>query len=399
MNKRSHHYLTYAIVALIFGVATCMIMFKIPTILTRLMEIIECDANDASIFMSSYTLISCIFALPVVLLLRKLGPLQIAVIGAAFALVGSILGAFSVYLEGDKDYYLLAISRGIEGINYVFASICLPMLIKNSVDKKNTGVCLSIYSVFFPLGSFIGTSLTPIIFTSCGFEFTWLIYAGVMLVAGLLLLYVFKDTKTVVEASDNKKHNPASPASIVFFMVSWCLFCLMQIAMLNYFPIYLNTHFGMDSSLSGLLTTLPSLICIPLCIFAGHLSDKFGTYKYVYVVTLALLTPGLFLIFTTEGAALVIGYILVTLGLVCPAVNAIAVFELFCSKYSGIGMALLIAVCCLGQSIGSWIMQVLIGNDFTGWLQGAIFLLVCGIVAVICAVLARSQRRPLSNKK
>lgn len=400
MTKKSEHsFITYAVVALFFGVATCVVMFKVPAILTEVMDIIECDASEASMFMTIFSLVSCILAIPTAFLLKKLGPLQISIIGSIFAVVGTTLGAFSILGEGYVDYYLLVTSRALEGISYVFTSMCVPIVLKNAVPKNRRGFCLSIFSLFIPIGSVAGATFSPMLLSAVGFSVTWILYGVVMCIATLLLFFIFKDIKTVKEADDGLRRNPASPASIALFMVSFMLFCLMQIAILNYFPICLQLRFGMDSSLAGFLATLPSLIAVPFSILCGSLSDKHGTYKYVYIVTMIIFTPAVAMIFAFDGALFFVGYALVCIGLAAPAVNTVAVFELFRSRNSGIGMAVLIGISCLGQSVGNIVVSALLGNDFTGWIPASIFLLVCGVAACVCVAFARSKRSLKQDKK
>ena len=398
-KKAEHNFATYAVVALFFGVATCVVMFKVPAILTEVMEIIECDASEASMFMTIFSLVSCVLAIPTAFLLKKLGPLQISLIGSVFAIAGTVIGAFSILGEGYVDYYLLVCSRALEGISYVFTSMCVPIALKNAVPREKRGVCLAIFSLFIPLGSVSGATFTPMLLSNFGFSFTWVFYGLIMCVASVLLFYVFKDTKTIKDADDGLKTNPASPVSIGLFMISFMLFCTMQIAIFNYFPVCLQVKFNMDSSLGGFLATLPSLIAIPFCIFAGNLSDRHGTYKKVYLITLLIFTPGVAMIFAFNGILFFVGYALICVGLAAPSVNTVAVFELFCSKYSGIGMAIVIAVSCLGQSIGNIAIAQLIGNDFTGWIYAAIFLLASGIISCVSVAFAKSKRSLKQSKK
>lgn len=155
--------------ALFYGAMTCTVMFKIPSITDSIIALFKTDAQSASLLMSIFTLVSCILAFPCAYFIKKLGSKQTVLFGTAVAVAGSIIGAISIFAK-DAAFLVLLLSRGLEGVCYIFASICIPVLIKNSVPAKNSGLALSIFTLFIPLGSLFANTYTPGIMSALGFS-------------------------------------------------------------------------------------------------------------------------------------------------------------------------------------------------------------------------------------
>lgn len=175
-----------------------------------------------------------------------------------------------------------------------------------------------------------------------------------------------KNTNEEKQLPKEPSKNPGSAFSITMFMISFGLFCFMQIAILNYFPARLSYVLQIDMGTAGFFGTFPSVLAFGFSILFGHLSDRQNTFKKVYIFALSMFLPGIFMIFAYDGIALVIGYTFCCVGLAAPAVNTVATFELFSKKNAPFGIALSMAVCCIFQSAGSAVCQAMLGNDFSG---------------------------------
>ena len=86
-----------AIGFVLFLVATSVTMaqYKIPTIMTDIMAMFSIDAGTASWLMSIFTAIGIVLSLPTGSLTKKLGPKKVLLIGCAFSVAGSVVGAFA----------------------------------------------------------------------------------------------------------------------------------------------------------------------------------------------------------------------------------------------------------------------------------------------------------------
>lgn len=82
-------------------------------------------------------------AIPAGFLGDKFGPKKILIAGIIITFAGSLLGAFDfAFLNGNL--YILLASRILEGLCYIFASICVPVFINMITDKKHVGLAISI---------------------------------------------------------------------------------------------------------------------------------------------------------------------------------------------------------------------------------------------------------------
>ena len=197
-NKKYGNWALIAIVMLLFGTAIATIQFKVPVVMGDIMVNMGMDASSASWLMSIFTFVGIILAIPTGALAKKFGPKTMLLAAAAIIAVGSLLGAFA----GTGT--VLIVSRAIEGVAFIFVTICGPLAVQKYVAPDKIGSATGIWALWVCLGSVVGGVLTPTLYASTGFVGVWVIYAAAAVAFAIVVAVVVKDPrKALVEATES----------------------------------------------------------------------------------------------------------------------------------------------------------------------------------------------------
>ncbi|MDR0350869.1 MAG: MFS transporter, partial [Coriobacteriales bacterium] len=205
------------LVLLFAATAIAIVQYKIPTIMIPLMGIFSIDASLASWLMSVFLLVGVFVALPVGGLAERFGFKRMILAALLLALVGAALGIVSGFIGNAA---LLIASRAIEGIAFTTITACGPIGVNQCVRPERIGTAMGLFGNWGTCGSAISSFLVPTIFAALGFEWVWLVVAGITILAGVLLLVLVKDPKLEEEkgalaprAPAPSPHAPTSPSS------------------------------------------------------------------------------------------------------------------------------------------------------------------------------------------
>ncbi|MEF9877023.1 MAG: MFS transporter, partial [Gordonibacter sp.] len=192
-NKQYGNWVLIAVVMLLFGTAIATIQFKVPVVMGDVMVKMNMDANSASWLMSIFTFVGIILALPTGALAKKFGPKTMLLAAAAIIAAGSLLGAFA------GNGMILIVSRAIEGVAFIFVTICGPLAVQKYVAPDKIGSATGIWALWVCLGSVVGGVLTPTLYSSTGFVGVWIIYAVAAVVFAVVVAVVVKDPRKALE--------------------------------------------------------------------------------------------------------------------------------------------------------------------------------------------------------
>ena len=123
-NKKYANWALIAIAMLLFGTAIATVQYKVPVVMGDIMMKMDMDAGSASWLMSIFTFVGIILALPTGALAKKFGPKTMLLAAAVVVAIGSLIGAFA----GNGT--ILIVSRAIEGVAYIFVTICGPLAVQ-----------------------------------------------------------------------------------------------------------------------------------------------------------------------------------------------------------------------------------------------------------------------------
>lgn len=391
------HWALIAIVLLLFGTAIATIQYKVPVVMGDVMTKFSMDAGAASWLMSIFTFVGIILALPTGALAKKFGPKTMLLVAAGIIALGSLVGAFA------GSGMVLIISRAIEGIAFIFVTICGPLAVQKYVSPEKIGSATGIWALWVCLGSVLGGVLTPTLYALTGFVGVWVIYACVAVVFAIVVAVLVKAPGVAISdaaaqaaaADEGKAEEKVSyfefvKPNILLFFFAFLAFNLVLLAVLAFSPTFMQMQ-GVDPTLSGFVSTLPMLLAVISSPLFGALSDRFGRCKPLYLLAMIVMGPCAFLLLTQTGALMWVGAIIMGLiGLGAPVmcltsyINVLGRPELM-----SIGMGVLMLIQSLGQFLGTWLTPMLLGPDMMGWMTAGIVVCIIGLAGTAALAICK----------
>lgn len=389
-SKKYGNWALIAVVMLLFGTAIATIQFKVPVVMGDIMANMGMDASSASWLMSIFTFVGIILALPTGALAKRFGPKTMLLAAAAIIAVGSLLGAFA------GNGMVLIVSRAIEGVAFIFVTICGPLAVQKYVSPDKIGSATGIWALWVCLGSVVGGVLTPTLYASTGFAGVWVIYAAAAAVFAIVVAVIVKNPGEALEGAADAPtegkvgYGELVKPNILLFFAAFLVFNMTLMAVLSFGPTFLQQQ-GVDPTLSGFVSTLPMLLAVISSPLFGALSDKLGRCKPLYLAAMLVMGPCTLLLLTQTGPLMWVGAIVMGLvGLGGPVmcltsyINVLGRPELM-----SIGMGVLMLVQSLGQFLGTWLVPLLLGPDVSSWMLTGIVMCVIGFAGTAALALCK----------
>ena len=393
-TKKYGNWMLIAVAMLLFGTAIATVQFKVPVVMGDIMANMNMDAGSASWLMSIFTFVGIILALPTGALAKKFGPKTMLLVAAVVVAVGSLIGAFA----GNGT--ILIVSRAIEGVAFIFVTICGPLAVQKYVAPDKIGSATGIWALWVCLGSVLGGVLTPTLYSATGFVGVWIIYAAVAVAFAVVVAVLVKFPSNGVQAIEEAAQDAAEEEkvsyselfkpNILLFYVAFLVFNMTLMAVLGFGPTFMQQQ-GVDPTLSGFISTLPMLLAVISSPLFGSLSDKLGRCKPLYLIALVVMGPCTFLLLTQTGPLMWAGAIIMgLLGLGGPVmcltsyINVLGRPELM-----SIGLGMLMLVQSLGQFLGTWLVPSLLGPDLSGWMFAGTVMCVIGLAGTAALALCK----------
>lgn len=383
------------VVLLIAGISVAMIQYKVPTILTELMALFAMDAKAASWLMSIFTLMSIFVALPTGWLAQKFGAKRMMIVACGIAILGSLVGVAS----GSSA--VLIFSRAVEGVALTILTTCGPIVVQKCVKPEKIGSAMGIWGIWGCLGSTIAAVVTPTVFETLGFSGLWILFAVIAACAAVLVSVVIRVPQeaqgqdSAVSESDGSlaekpRYREMLTRDIVLFFVGFAIFNICLLAILSFVPTILQMQ-GFNPTLSGLISTAPMLLSVISSPLFGVISDKIGRCKPLLAAAMLVMGPCTMALYTQTGALLWVA--VAVMGLV-----GMGGVGMFLSGYmrllprpelASIGMGVMILVQGLGQFLGTFLVQILLGPTLENWVFAGTVLMVMGLVGTVSLLLCR----------
>jgi MFS family permease len=399
---------------------------RVPTIMLDIMEIFRMDAGTASWLMSIFVLVGVLVAIPTGSLAQRFGFKKMILAAIALAVVGSVIGIAAGEMRSTS---LLLFSRALEGIALTVITACGPIGVSTCVRPERLGTAMGIWGVWGSLGAVVGAVVAPSVFASLGFVWVWIITAGFAIIAAVLLILLIRDPQDVRKASsgvtpdtpgdttrdipgdithgvqdrvqapdtepgaasqDKPRYREIFTRSTVLYLFGFICFGLILLAFLSFMPSILRSK-GYDATLAGFITTFPSLLSIISAPVFGILSDRIHRVKPLLVAAFAVFGPAVFVMFMSTGAVLwVAALVLGLIGAGC--------FGIFLAGWTNvlprpelipIAMGVFILAQCIGQFLGTYLIQFFLGPGLDQYIPAAFALLVIGVLGTVSLALAR----------
>lgn len=387
------NYIAFSFILLFVGVAITVVQYKVPPVLEPIMEQFSIGLDVGSWLMSIFTAVGIFLSLPTGSLTKKLGPKTVLLLGCAIIVAGSVMGAFA------GSAWMLIVSRGIEGVAFVFITVAGPLAVEKYVAPENQGTANGIWALWICFGSVIGSTATPLVFQALGLTGTWLAYAAIVVIAALVLaLFVRVPSRKQLAAQeecDEPKPSLADylellrPQALLYFF-AYLVFNIEILAVLSYTPTMLQGQ-GMDASLSGFAASLPGLLAAVSSPVFGKVIDKTAVTKPYYVVALAVAAPATLLMLTDAGPLLWAGAFLMGLvGYAIPVCTLSSLPQIAGSKeLLPTAMGVLMLVQCFGEFLGSLVTPMLLGPAGNDWMFCGIVICAIGVLGVVALLFVK----------
>lgn len=380
------------VVLLAAGVSVAMIQYKVPTIMTSLMADFSMSAEAASWLMSIFTLMSIFVAIPAGTLAQKFGAKRMMIVASCIAIVGSLFGL----MAGTSA--LLIASRAVEGVALTILTTCGPIVVQRNVRPDKIGTTMGVWGIWGCVGSTIAAVLTPTVFENLGFSGLWIAYAVVAAVAAVVVLLVVKDRGIDVvgefEAvqTEPPRYREIVSRDVLLFFVGFAVFNICLLAVLSFVPTILQMQ-DFDPTLSGFISTAPMLLSVVSSPLFGVVSDRIGRCKPLLVAAMLVMGPCTFLMYTNTGALLWVAVFV--MGLV--GMGGVGMFLSGFTKLlprpelASIGMGVMVTVQGLGQFLGTFLVQALLGPVLANWVFAGLILMILGFLGTGALLLCRMK--------
>lgn len=375
-------------------------MYKIPTIMIQLMELLSVSAATAAWFMSVFTFTGIFLAIPIGFLIKGIGVRKVVIVSGFLAAFASIAGSFAPEV-GFACVPLLIVTRGLEGLSFVGIIASIPIMIQMCIIPSRVGTSTGIFMLGGMLGAMGGGVITPTVFAANGFAGLWIAYAAFMALSTIVFMVYVRFPRQEQEGSlpESKAATRSSSVSIygvffkpntLLFFLGFAAFQILLLSVLTYAPTALQQR-GMSPAMSGFVSTLPQLISIVTAIAFGAIADAIHRTKPLVIIgmiAMAICAPA-----ALVTDAPVLWAILAAMGLLAmgvPTVVMAAYPKLLAdpSKLT-VGMGVMMLVQSLGQFLGSLIPSIVLGPDLSNWTVCSIVLFLLGIAATACFVASK----------
>ncbi len=387
------------LVLLLVGLSIALTQYKASSLLTTLASSFNMSSSLASWIMSIFTFVGIFLAFPAGGVIERFGFKKTIIFSSGLIVAG---GMVALAANGFSSGIGLIASRAIEGIALTFITTAAPVAIQKCVNPKNVGLATGLWGCWGNGGAVLAAVLTPQIFEMAGFSGVWIAFAVVAAIAAVIFAVVIRDPQgdsSVVEQIEQTSQEKGSyrellTKDVVLFQIAFAIFNIIMLALLGLLPTILQLPVkGFSISASAMASTVPSLLALISCPLGGVIADKMGRTKPILLVTFLVLGPCLALMYTQTSttfwvAAVVLGAIgFASTGLLINGWLQVIPRPALVSK----GMALLTFVQCVGQFLGTFFVQILLGPDYGNFAFAGMVLCVLGIVGVVCLAFVKMK--------
>ena len=377
-----------------------MAQFKIPPLASWLIPYFGMDGATFGLLMSALAIIGVVLAFPAAFICRAFGLKATMLISVGCLCVGSFVGAIT-----DNLYVLMA-SRMLEGVGIGLIGVAAPTCITVWFPERRRGLALGIWATWVPAGIILMFNTAPALAQAAGFRFVFFAVAALSLLAFICFAAVFtlpagEDGDITAGGTFLDGMRYLKTKNIWLLGVLFICFCGTSLAITNsYYNTFLETVRGFSAVDSSFVTSLCTLLGIPIQVFVGWLTDRTAlrNRRWLFVAMAVTMCASFFIMFDTGQAAdaCMWGFVIlqalgggIAMGSLRPTAPALV-------EGGALGAAMAMAVLQLFQNLGSAIFAPLFGFAYQqiGWFGASMAIQVpLMVVAFACAVFIVPKQR------
>lgn len=253
------------------GFLVAISQLKIPPVMDMVSETLQVSITKSSWLMSVFTLAGIFLAIPGAAIMNKVGPKKLLLSLMAALALGNLIGFFT------DNYYILLISRGIEGIAYAMMIMVGVVLINTWFSEGGAGSAIGIFNTATAVGAFVMMNLAIPIVLRWGLKSLWLFTAGSSIILCILIARhiespSLKDERALhnqVSLVEAAKNCQVWILSLMMFCVAFSLFTYITT-----YPQLFNVYYHLNPVQANFYASLNGLFGIVFCIMCGVIVDK-----------------------------------------------------------------------------------------------------------------------------
>lgn len=279
------------VVMLLSMVAGSICMNKVAPVLTNIVSDFAISSGTLSGLLMSIFVFSGIFlSIPMGMLITKYGTFKTGLLSLVVILIGSVLGAVST------TYSLLLVSRLIEGIGLIFLATLGPATVAPAFSQKSRGTAMGLLMCFMSFGQIIALNIAPAMAQAGRWQNFWWFSAGFAALAMVLWVIFIRGIDNTQEEQQSGESNAGialrevlGNSGVWLVCITFFVYLIAHMGVFNYLPTFFTEVGGVSQTMAGTLTSVASIIGIPVGIIGGLIADKSGSRKIPLGINMIML--------------------------------------------------------------------------------------------------------------
>ena len=361
------------------SLAATMNMFKLPPVMTAIVDSGLFEAGDMGTLMSTFSIMGFVLAIPAGFILKRFGIKLTVLFAAAVLTLGPVIGVLAA-TPG-----LMYAARFIEGIGMGLVMVASPLAISMWFPLHNRALPTGLWATCVGIGNILPLIVAPRMAEAYGgWQSVWWASAGFAAVALVLFAVLFR-----MPREDEMPTAPMPPAAageappslwkgmsnINYWLIGigFGAYNLVVLALVSFLPMFLEIHVGYAAATASFFTALVMLASIFSGPGGGFISDKIGKRKSVVLIVYAIMTITLLVPFTVTGWQIPVWMLVFGLfgGPIAPVLIASIPEVSKAPQLIGIGMAVNALCQNVGMFVGPTLFMAIVGAGGGVMVEGA----------------------------
>lgn len=256
-------------VAIASGLIAAAHMGKIPASLPNITQDLHLNLPQSGLVVSIFSLLAAFAGLVIGIISSRLGRIRAGILGLTFAVLGSLLGAWS------ESFSLLLFSRIIEGLGFVLVAITMPGLITAICPPRHRAMAMGIWGAFIPAAMCFMLLTTPVLIEMKSWRGVWLVTCAASLIWLIVFTVTFRSTEeeTEVQLSSESVYSLFQPIPLLVVGVFICYSALFA-AVTSFLPTFWNESLHLDIRSAAYLSAIVVSGNIVGNVLAGWLTSR-----------------------------------------------------------------------------------------------------------------------------
>lgn len=377
-----------------------MTQFKVPPVMSILMQEFHVNSVTAGWLMSIFALTGVLLAFPSAVILKRFGPTKSGMFALVCTVLGSIIGALAINVQ------VLLVGRVIEGVGVALLSVLAPAVVAMNFDRSKLGVPMGILSTWYPIGSMLAFVIShPITEAFGSWRGNWWLDAILALIALVLFAIVVKRPSSSqrgygqggaeVSYTEGLKNSRLWLLGLTFmFMV------LGRMGFVAWSPKYFTDAFKLGAQAANMNSSIGLIASAPGGILVSLVFNRIKN-KNVLLVSCAVIALIFFPMAFLVPQGIMALYLLLTgivIGFISAAMWVMVPRTMSSPLYIGLGMSVVSLMLGLSNLFAAPLMGYFIAGD--QWARAVLptaVLEVFAVAAIITFVMAERKNKKANH--